>query len=191
MATIRLNVDKRRAILNNIMTEWKAKHPKPVAPKLNAKAAFVKAYQELWYSRSGIEKAIQNGLTPTTLHTSSSMHLYIQDRAGKALGTIWEYFRDGENCTVKVHVPNGTTVVYNDHPLYLQYLKDKSADDKYEIDIEQWHEERRAQERVYKQALEQFKTLKQLTDGWDGIEKYLPEEFEVQSTAVAVIPQLP
>ncbi|QXV72157.1 hypothetical protein [Vibrio phage vB_VpP_DE10] len=191
MATIRLNADKRRAILNNIMAEWKAKHPRPVAPKMNARAAFVKAYQELWYRRSGIEKAVQGGLTPMALYTSSSLHLYIQDRTGKALGTVWEYFRDGEGGKVKLYVPTSTTVVYNDDPLYLQYLKDKSADDKHEIDVAKWNEERHAQVRSYTQALDMFKTLKQLTDGWDGIEKYLPKEFEVQSTAVVVVPQLP
>ncbi|UXF57384.1 putative nucleotide modification associated domain-containing protein [Vibrio phage vB_VpP_HA7] len=192
MATIRLNKDKRNTILKAIMADWKQKHPAPVAPKMSAARALVEAFQKRWYNKSGIAEAIQfSGLKPEALNTAVSLNIYVKDRDGKSITTIWEYFRDENGNTVKTYAPNGTCIVYTDEPMYKTYLDNKSAYDRYEIDIEKWHEDRRAQSKVYEAALDQFKTLKQLTDGWEGIEKYLPKEFEQQSTAVAVIPQLP
>lgn len=192
MSTIRLNKEKRAAILKNIMDDWKTKHPKPVAPKMSAARAAIMAYQAKWFKRSGIEKALQAGLTPTALNQSTSLHLYVKNReTGKNITNIWEYFRDDENRSVQTYVPNDTVVIYNDDPIYKTYLDDKSAYERYDLELTKWGEERRAQSKVYESALEQFKTVKQLTDGWDGIEKYLPTEFEQKSTAVAVIPQLP
>lgn len=192
MATIRLNQAKRRSILNAIMAEWKQKNPAPTAPKMSAARAAITAFQQRWYKNSGIAEAIQfSGLKPEALNQSTSLHLYVKDREGKSITTIWEYFRDEDNNSVQTYVPNGTCLIYTDEPIYKAYLDDKSAADRYQIDLDKWHEERKAQSKVYETALEQFKTLKQLTEGWDGIEKYLPEEFEQKSTAVAIIPQLP
>ncbi|HCH1552455.1 TPA: hypothetical protein NKQ30_004483 [Vibrio parahaemolyticus] len=192
MATIRLNKDMRNAILNAIMADWKQKHPAPVAPKMSAARALIDEFQKRWYKNSGIAEAIQfSGLKPEALHTAVSLNIYVKDRDGKTITTIWEYFRDEDDNTVKTYAPNGTCIMYTDEPLYKTYLDNKSAYDRYVIAIEKWHEDHRAKSKVYETALEQFKTLKQLTDGWDGIEKYLPEEFEQQSTTVAVIPQLP